>query len=207
MRQWREREPIIIERAEGDWLIDVRGSSAKEVYASGGSGVVLRYDGTKWTSIGPAGIGYLYGVAPTAKGPVALGADNKARTYSGGKWIAAPLPTLTTLKDLVPLPKGGLVAVGSFVFLGKSFAILPAIRDVVVRGPYRLVRHPAYLGELLMVLACGLAKPAVLNFTPFLLGIPLIVVRILAEESLLNSSNDYLTYKRKVRFRLIPLVW
>ena len=95
--------------------------------------------------------------------------------------IAAALPSLVIAGfafKLSPTPivwpvhaqglfvAGGLLAAGSFVFLGKSFAILPALRDIVVNGPYRIVRHPAYLGELLMVLACALAKPELINIMP-----------------------------------------
>src|SRR5690606_37173753 len=43
----------------------------------------------------------------------------------------------------------------TFAFLRRSFAVLPSLREVVDRGPYRLVRHPAYAGELLMVVGCA----------------------------------------------------
>jgi protein-S-isoprenylcysteine O-methyltransferase Ste14 len=50
---------------------------------------------------------------------------------------------------------GDLVALAAYVWLlasvlalGKCFGILPEARGVVRRGPYRIVRHPVYLGEL-----------------------------------------------------------
>jgi len=40
----------------------------------------------------------------------------------------------------------------SLSMLGGSFAIFPARRTLKTGGPYRLVRHPAYLGETVMLL-------------------------------------------------------
>ncbi|MCP4678811.1 MAG: isoprenylcysteine carboxylmethyltransferase family protein [Deltaproteobacteria bacterium] len=119
----------------------------------------------------------------------------------------SPEPALWPVHAQVLFAVGGVIAVVSFLFLGKSFSILPALRNIVIKGPYRFTRHPAYLGELAMVLACALAKPSYLNAIPFVIGVPLIIVRILAEERLLESDKRYLEYTRKVRFRLVPLIW
>jgi len=126
---------------------------------------------------------------------------------AGFAFKLSPRPDHWPLHAQILFAAGGIVASCSFLFLGKSFSILPALRDIVVKGPYRFIRHPAYLGELAMVLACGLAEPKLLTLAPFLIGVPLIVVRILAEEKLLSSDDGYCEYRRKVRFRLIPLVW
>ena len=47
--------------------------------------------------------------------------------------------------------------------LGRCFGVLPEARGLVTRGPYRLVRHPLYLGELTACAGLALAAPSALN--------------------------------------------
>ena len=126
---------------------------------------------------------------------------------TGVAFKLAPKPHRWLLHTEILFIAGGLIAMVSFVFLHKSFAILPALRDIVVKGPYRLVRHPAYLGELMMVGACAMSLSTWLSTLPFVVGIPLVVIRILAEEKLLPTDVCYSKYKKIVRFRLLPFVW
>jgi protein-S-isoprenylcysteine O-methyltransferase Ste14 len=103
---------------------------------------------------------------------------------------------------------GGTLTIISLLFLGRCFAILPAVRGTVTRGPFSVIRHPAYLGELLMVAGCLYAIPA--NWIPLAIGMMvvwLVVIRIQAEERLLLTGKSYEVYAAKVRWRLIPLVW
>lgn len=119
----------------------------------------------------------------------------------------APPPHAWPLGAEIPFVAGAALALSSFLFLGRSFAILPAVRRVVARGPYGLVRHPAYVGELAMVLGCWLADPSALKLAPLAFAVPLVVLRIRAEERALLESAEYRAYAARVRWRLVPGIW
>lgn len=95
----------------------------------------------------------------------------------------------------------------SLLSLGQSFAVLPAARGTVTRGLYGFVRHPVYAGELAMIAACFLAGPSLVALVPLAAAFPCVAVRLLAEERLLHSSEDYRAYAQRVRWRLVPYVW
>ncbi|BDD11551.1 hypothetical protein FUAX_39830 (plasmid) [Fulvitalea axinellae] len=102
----------------------------------------------------------------------------------------------------------GLFTVASFLSLGKSFSVLPGLRGIVSKGPYQFMRHPSYLGEIVMSLACLIsAKETLLSAIPFALLIPALMFRIKEEEKLLSSQYEYLLYKTNVKWRLLPRVW
>ncbi len=119
----------------------------------------------------------------------------------------APDPAHWPLEAELLFALAGGGAVVSLVALGGSFGVLPALRPMVKRGPYRWVRHPVYLAELTMVLACGLAARRLLGLGPVALAVVLAVVRIIIEERLLVQSQGYDAYQRQVRWRLIPGLW
>jgi len=102
---------------------------------------------------------------------------------------------------------GGALTAVALLVLGRSFAILPAVRRIVTKGPYRVIRHPAYAGELIMVASCLLARPGWSTVAALVAGLPLVGLRIAAEERLLRSEAGYGEYKKRVRWRLLPLVW
>ncbi len=120
--------------------------------------------------------------------------------------LARPLPLWEGHLEVLFI-LGGTLTLSAFLFLGRSFAILPGRREIVSRGLFRLLRHPAYLGECLMMLACLLATASLWALISFAIFVPGIVFRIKAEEKILLESADYQAYAREVSWRLIPYVW
>ena len=77
-------------------------------------------------------------------------------------------------------------------------------RGIVSTGPYRFVRHPAYAAknlawwfELLPFLTAGTALALIIWNLIYIL-------RAITEERHLSQDTDYLKYKKKVKWRLIP---
>jgi protein-S-isoprenylcysteine O-methyltransferase Ste14 len=81
-------------------------------------------------------------------------------------------------------------------------------QTVVDRGPYAMIRHPGYLGSLLVWTGFALTSrsPAAAVLVGGLLG-SAYVRRITAEERLLTRDlPGYAEYSRRT-WRLIPLIW
>jgi len=81
-------------------------------------------------------------------------------------------------------------------------------QTVIMTGPYSVVRHPMYVGTLLMFLATPVALGSYVALPLFLLFIPVIVFRILNEEEVLRRElPGYAEYCEKTKYRLLPFVW
>ena len=79
---------------------------------------------------------------------------------------------------------------------------------VVTTGVYGFVRHPLYLGCLLMLLGAALLLGSICGLVIGVLAVCLLVVRIVGEERMLvNELDGYRDYRKKVTYRLIPFVW
>jgi protein-S-isoprenylcysteine O-methyltransferase Ste14 len=80
---------------------------------------------------------------------------------------------------------------------------------VIKTGPYTVVRHPAYAGGTLALIAGGLALNSLVAMIPALvIALPAILYRTRLEDQMLRHElMGYADYAAKVRFRLIPGVW
>jgi protein-S-isoprenylcysteine O-methyltransferase Ste14 len=79
---------------------------------------------------------------------------------------------------------------------------------VVSDGPYAYVRHPGYAGLLAFTLGTPLALGSLRALIPAALsGIVLIVRTILEDRTLRAELAGYIEYSRRVRCRLVPLLW
>jgi protein-S-isoprenylcysteine O-methyltransferase Ste14 len=143
------------------------------------------------------------------------------KTDSRGLWLglaAALLPVFS-----IPYNEVGNVLVGnswfllavglvgyvlvlwSLLALGPRFGIGPADRGLIQTGPYRLVRHPMYLGELLFRAAMAFLAPDWLAALLLVFALLLVqCMRIVREERILDGYADY---QNDVRWRLLPGVW
>ncbi len=99
-----------------------------------------------------------------------------------------------------------------FVFKTNSYAesIIQVENDqmVITTGPYTVVRHPMYVGLLLMFLFDALALGSYWALVPFLLCIPMLMSRAINEEKvLIRDLPGYREYCLKTRYRLLPFIW
>jgi protein-S-isoprenylcysteine O-methyltransferase Ste14 len=80
---------------------------------------------------------------------------------------------------------------------------------VIDGGPYRLVRHPGYVGaSLCFPLAAPLLLGSWWAFLPAVFSVAALTLRTALEDRLLRRELDgYAEYATRVRFRLIPGVW
>jgi protein-S-isoprenylcysteine O-methyltransferase Ste14 len=77
----------------------------------------------------------------------------------------------------------------------------------VTRGPYALVRHPAYLGTLVAHVGLTLVFPSVWSIAALaLLWLPAVLVRTLLEDRELRRLPAYGEYAAEVRSSLVPFV-
>jgi len=99
-----------------------------------------------------------------------------------------------------------------FVFRQNSYASrvveVDKNQEVISTGLYSFVRHPMYLGVLIMYIPIPVALGSYWGLIP-MATIPLaIVFRILNEEKVLSKDlPGYKEYCQKTRYRLIPLIW
>jgi protein-S-isoprenylcysteine O-methyltransferase Ste14 len=81
-------------------------------------------------------------------------------------------------------------------------------QKVITTGPYALMRHPMYVGVIVMAAGVPIALGSWWGLLLVLLTIPLLILRIVDEEKMLFSELEgYDAYARNVRYRLVPGLW
>jgi protein-S-isoprenylcysteine O-methyltransferase Ste14 len=109
-----------------------------------------------------------------------------------------------------------LIAIGFYiVFLvfkenthTSALVEVEAGQKVVSTGPYAFVRHPMYIGALILLLGTPLALGSLWGVLTIIPITAVIVWRLLDEERFLAKNlPGYVEYEKKVKYRLIPFVW
>jgi protein-S-isoprenylcysteine O-methyltransferase Ste14 len=122
----------------------------------------------------------------------------------------------STMPAVVNLLGDVLVALGLlfvfFVFKENSFTSavieVKAEQKIISTGPYALVRHPMYIGALVMLLGVPLALGSWWGLLTIIPMVLVITTRLLDEEKfLLKNLAGYAEYQNKVKYRLLPFIW
>jgi protein-S-isoprenylcysteine O-methyltransferase Ste14 len=133
-----------------------------------------------------------------------------AGTFLGVGILLLPPHELSPALYLVSL----LLMIGGTVFalcavlaLGRSISILPEARRLVTSGPYALVRHPVYLGEIVVMAGIALQYLSVWAVLLVALQFAFQLARMKYEERvLLQAFPDYADYMARTA-RLLPGVY
>jgi protein-S-isoprenylcysteine O-methyltransferase Ste14 len=121
--------------------------------------------------------------------------------FSGS--AAGPAALILALSGSLVAVAGAALVHRSRVELGAAWSLVPKAdpgTGLVTTGPYRLVRHPVYLGLALLAMGQALAFGSWLALTIVLFAIvPTFAWRAHAEENLLNRvfGERYAVYRRR----------
>lgn len=173
------------------------------------------------------------GLVMMAKNPALLRSRLKAKETRGEQGMVVKFSGLMFLCGFalagldfrfgwLPLPWG--VSLGSAILFLVAYLLYAEVlrentwlsrtievqegQTVVDTGLYGIVRHPMYSVTLLLFLSMPLVLGSLIALPVFLCYPAIIARRIRDEEELLEAElKGYTEYKKKVKYRLIPLVW
>jgi len=81
-------------------------------------------------------------------------------------------------------------------------------QKLISTGPYAMVRHPMYTAGIFFYMFIPLVLGSTWALIPVLLFPVTLALRIIDEEkALIKGLKGYKQYMKKVRYRLVPLVW
>jgi protein-S-isoprenylcysteine O-methyltransferase Ste14 len=123
-------------------------------------------------------------------------------------WSQAPVWAVLTADVLILLGYGLVFLTFKENTYASRVIEVAEGQKVITSGPYAFVRHPMYVGVLLMYFFTPLALGSWLGLIPALALFPTIILRILDEEkALAQDLPGYAEYMQMTLYRLIPGVW
>lgn len=136
--------------------------------------------------------------------------------FSVVEWAYATDTTYSSLWltsiGLVMLISGIGIRIWAIRTLGRHFTATVTLKNdhqFISTGPYRLVRHPSYLGAFMAIVGCPVFLNALwATLFSFIFMTIAYVIRITVEEKMLTSyfGRSYEKYKRNTKM-IIPFIW
>lgn len=115
------------------------------------------------------------------------------------------LPDWTLIVSNLLVAIGAAFSIYALLYLRLNFSILPEARDLTTTGPYRIVRHPVYLGEILGAVGLTVALPSVVTVGVLVSFVVAQLYRSGMEERVLAANlSGYAEYARRTP-RLFPV--
>jgi protein-S-isoprenylcysteine O-methyltransferase Ste14 len=150
----------------------------------------------------------ILGIIVTAVDPLGLAGDN------GGVIEGESVPLINQVMlaiGLVMIVAGIIIRFVAIATLKKNFSGALRIRDdhtLVKTGIYKRLRHPAYLGAILIFIGIPVMISSPLGLLVMLLLVPYLLHRIRLEEGMMieRFGKEYEDYMRSSK-RLIPYVY
>jgi protein-S-isoprenylcysteine O-methyltransferase Ste14 len=164
------------------------------LFSSGGISAGIKEDrANRWVFIPITIISLLHAYIP----PYTDRADSWSLDGETVRWFGVVLLAVGTTLRIWPV----------FV-LGRRFSGLVAIQpghELVTTGVYRVIRHPSYLGLLILMIGWALAFRSIIGVLLAILMLVPLVGRMHAEEAFLRAhfGEQYASYCRRT-WRLIP---
>jgi protein-S-isoprenylcysteine O-methyltransferase Ste14 len=128
------------------------------------------------------------------------------------RYKATSVPTALHILGWIAIPLAGGIIL--WVMRTNTFASRIARiqqdrgQTVVSAGPYRCIRHPMYLGNIILFIGIPLALGSLWSLIPGgLIGLLFILRTALEDRMLKIELPGYREYASRVRYRLIPGIW
>lgn len=96
---------------------------------------------------------------------------------------------------------GAAFSIWSIAHLRASFGLRPAVRELITTGPYRRIRHPLYLGEIVHIFGLAVLSATPVGLALFVVAVALQIGRAkLEERKFLLNVPDYAEFRRNTGF-------
>ena len=125
-------------------------------------------------------------------------------------WMTRPLTVpepwaIPLLGFAAVLTLGGLaVALWGLAYLRRNFSVFVEVREIIANGPYRFVRHPLYIGEILMATGLCLSRPTLFGILVVLALSRLQWARTVMEEARLSAASPEYAERMHTTGRFFP---